>query len=59
MTDALTFSITFTREPDGRIKAKSPDVPGLFLASHDFDALCRDLGVAVRDLLRENRGIRL
>lgn len=59
MTTDLSFSINFTREPDGRIKAKSPDIPGLFLASHDFDALCRDLPVVVRDLLRENRGIRL
>ena len=58
-TEPLTFSISFTRLPDDRIKAKSPDVPGLFLASHDFDALCRDLSVSVRDLLRENRGITL
>lgn len=57
MTTDLTFSIHLTRLPDGRIKAKSPDIPGLFLASHDFDALCRDLPVVVRDLLQENRGI--
>lgn len=59
MSDDLTFTVNFTRAPDGRIKAKSNDVPGLFLASYDFTVLCRDLAVSVVDLLRENRGIDL
>jgi hypothetical protein len=59
MSDDLTLNIRLTRQPDGRIKIKSPDVPGLFLASHDFKALCRDLGESLPDLLKANRGINL
>jgi hypothetical protein len=30
-----------------------------YSSPYDFDALCRDLSISVRDLLRENRGIDL
>jgi hypothetical protein len=55
--DSLDFVFHFRRKSDGRYSVKSPDVPGLFLASDNLPALTRDLNVAVRDLLYYNKDI--
>jgi len=51
----LTFH--FHRKSDGRYSVKSPDVPGLWLASKNLQTLRSDLDIVVRDLLFHNKDI--
>ena len=53
----MIVNIHVTFGLDGRMKFKSPDVPGLFLASNNLSALARDLDEATRDSLRLNLGL--
>ena len=49
--------LNFGRKSDGRYSVKSPDLPGLFLASDDIDALKRDIDIVIRDLFYFNKNI--
>lgn len=55
MSDALQFTINFTRASDGRIKAKSPDVPGLFLPLRFRRSLPRPIDKRSGPVAREPR----
>jgi len=55
--EGIPLVLHFHRKSDGRYSVKSPDLPGLFLASADIDALKRDIDIVIRDLFYFNKSI--
>ena len=53
----IPLVLNFRRKSDGRYSVKSPDLPGLFLASTDLEALKRDIDIVIRDLFYFNKEI--
>jgi hypothetical protein len=56
-TKQIPLTFHFHRKADGRYSVKSPDVPGLWLASKNLAILQSDLNIVVRDLLYFNLDI--
>jgi hypothetical protein len=55
--ETIPLELHFRRKSDGRYSVKSPDLPGLFLASDDLEALKRDIDIVIRDLFYFNKTI--
>jgi len=55
--EGIPLVLHFRRKSDGRYAVKSPDLPGLFLASDDIEALKRDIDIVIRDLFYFNKHI--
>jgi hypothetical protein len=53
----IPLVLHFRRRSNGRYSVKSPDLPGLFLASDDIDALKRDIDTVIRDLFYFNKSV--
>ena len=53
----IPLVLHFRRKSDGRYSVKSPDLPGLFLASDNIEALKRDIDIVIRDLFYFNKNI--
>lgn len=50
----IPIDLIFERGSDGHYRVTSDDVPGLYLAGDDIDAIQNDLDEIVTDLLRHN-----
>jgi hypothetical protein len=53
---SIPIDLIFERSGDGRYRVTSDDVPGLYMAGSDIDAIQGDLDEVVSDLLRHNCG---
>jgi hypothetical protein len=58
-THEFQIELLFEKRSDGVYKVRSPSLPGLYLASEDFDALREDIEPAVKDLLYYNKSIQV
>jgi hypothetical protein len=53
--EGIPLVLHFHRKSDGRYGVKCPELPGLFLASSDIEALKRDIDIVIRDLFFFNK----
>ena len=48
----VVVTLTFSTRPDGGVRIHSATLPGLVLSGADVTEVLRDLGPAIRELLR-------